>query len=1003
MKFKDLNKIRIEKENIIGENDKYDEVNYFKVIANNYEWPLYYAMDHISQISFFQHYIFHNILYVTGATGQGKSTQVPKLLLYALKMLDYKNDGKIICTQPRISPTINNASRISEELGLPLDQIDNNHKNKIKTNNYYVQYQYMKDKHTKSNLNHNSLNIVTDGILYEMIKSNPYMKDGNNQKNIIDIIIIDEAHEHNPNMDLIITIARQTCYNNKNIKLIIMSATMDDDEPIYRRYFKNIIEKENYFFNPFTNKIESLKPEYMDRRYHISPPGQTTQYTINEYYEDDEPNFDNKKNSQIIQEKGYNKIIELCKKNIDGEILFFANGQNEISQAVKYLNENLPIGNVALPYFSIMNNIYKNIIENIDKKIYSIKNKRENIYLEWGEKYIEDKTIPTGLYKRAIIIATNVAEASITIPRLKFVVDNGYNKVNSYNMSNNKTILIEEKISESSRLQRKGRVGRISDGSIYYLYPKNAREKIITNYKITQENISDKLIDLLHNKDIDYNKTDNINMIFEIYNDNKIKGQYIENLIDQKGKFYLIHPFENRIRRNILNNIFQFDNIFIDNIKLSNYKYIFTNLLNRNLLVDNSNTLYHYNYEHNDINRKFIKSELCDIVLKVAKKFTTTEKSNINNTITLISAYNMNCYNIVFELITLIEIIGNTIETITNIPFDKYKEIHSNVNSDIIFLYNILIKFKKQFNLKLFNLNKEKIDLIIRDQNDNYKKFIELIQKNKNPSSVFDDLIFNEYISLYNNNVYSLDNISLSNKLDDIYMDINYNKNNIIKWCDSQYIDSNIILKFLNTLTSKYSDIDLLNPDNLFKDLNNPNFNKQLTSNTIEEKILRSFIYGYPDQIGIKTTNTLSTYMNYNMFRIKESLTKDIRLKTTSSLTPFSNIIFYLFYETSKLEEISEVKSGKENIQVSYINHIDPRWIIPANPFIFNPKYYSDISRYIIYNDRALYINNSDYYKYLVRIICNNWNENSTIWNVKNMPILQKYLQKVNNIISLYR
>ena len=51
-------------------------------------------------------------------------------------------------------------------------------------------------------------------------------------------MIIDEAHEHNTNMDLILTLARQSCYMNNDLKLIIMSATMDDDEPNFRRYYK---------------------------------------------------------------------------------------------------------------------------------------------------------------------------------------------------------------------------------------------------------------------------------------------------------------------------------------------------------------------------------------------------------------------------------------------------------------------------------------------------------------------------------------------------------------------------------------------------------------------------------------------------------------------------------------------------------------------------------------------------------------------------------------------
>ena len=183
-----------------------------------------------------------------------------------------------------------------------------------------------------------------------------------------------------------------------------------------------------------------------------------------------------KKSSQKVQELAYQKVIEICNKTVDGEILFFANGTSEIYKAVEYLNKILPSGNIALPYLSNLNPIYKNIIEKIDYKISTIKNKRENIHLEWTSDYVEDKSIPSGIYKRAIIIATNVAEASVTIPRLTYVIDNGYAKVNKFNREITYTELIEDEISESSRLQRKGRVGRIKDGTVYYMYKKDTKK-----------------------------------------------------------------------------------------------------------------------------------------------------------------------------------------------------------------------------------------------------------------------------------------------------------------------------------------------------------------------------------------------------------------------------------------------------------------------------------------------------------------------------------------------
>ena len=86
-------------------------------------------MDWIAQINFFNHFINHQILYITGSTGAGKSTQTPKLLLYATKMYDYKLNGKVITTQPRIPPT-ENSKWIAKGMGVPMINKFKNYINK---------------------------------------------------------------------------------------------------------------------------------------------------------------------------------------------------------------------------------------------------------------------------------------------------------------------------------------------------------------------------------------------------------------------------------------------------------------------------------------------------------------------------------------------------------------------------------------------------------------------------------------------------------------------------------------------------------------------------------------------------------------------------------------------------------------------------------------------------------------------------------------------------------
>jgi len=209
--------------------------------------------------------------------------------------------------------------------------------------------------------------------------------------NIYDIIIVDEAHEHNINMDIIIALSRQTCYFNNSVRLIIVSATMDEDEPIYRRYFyynnDNLMEPIKMpMKHPFLN-IESFLPQpiFMDRRYHISPPGETTQYKIEEKYLDYDPAdiiTNIKEAANKAQEEGQKKILEICKSTTTGQILFFANGEADIKQVVVFLNENLPPNVIALPFYTKLSTEYKDIIININKEInkiyFQIKNNKYN-------------------------------------------------------------------------------------------------------------------------------------------------------------------------------------------------------------------------------------------------------------------------------------------------------------------------------------------------------------------------------------------------------------------------------------------------------------------------------------------------------------------------------------------------------------------------------------------------------------------------------------------------
>jgi hypothetical protein len=722
-------------------NEKYKYVSYFDNIIK-YNYFTYYVMNWISQINFFHHFIYHRILYLTGATGQGKSTQVPKLLTYALKIIDYKHKSKIVCTAPKIPIVENNSSRISNELSVPIDLF------------YYIQFKHSMNSHINNNVFHSSLLIETDGTLYNTLLENIYMYNKDNT-NIYDIIIIDEAHEHNTNMDLIISLLKYTFNINNKIRLVISSATMDNDEYIYRRFFYNIddnllypIKKEIY--DPFLNQSFLILSQYMDRRYHISPPGETTQYTISEYYLESNINIsDINLASKKAQEIGYTKVIDICNKSTFGNILFFANGAAEIKEAIQYLNLHTPQDTVAIPYYANLNHNYKNIIDNLDIQISFIKNKKENIYLEWAENYIEDNTVQYGIYKRAIIVATNIAEASLTIDKLMYVVDNGYAKVNIFDIEKNiitNSNLIVQEISESSRIQRKGRVGRISDGSIYYIYEKNARKYNKPKYKITQDDILYNILQLLLLDSLSIKYI--INTFPNIIENKETKEKIIESIIfdynntldlviDKNGLFYIIHPFENKIKRNILNNIIEYKNLKINSIPENECNIMISYLKNNNIIFNNIIT------NKDKVNMK-----------EIVYYYNLLESTDINNTFLYMTAYKNNCFTEIKELEILLNLINKDLTKLLNLK----KKIY-NKDSDIIFLYEVIKNIKKY----IFNENKENI---IKWANRNYFNpniIINFIEKLKlYNSSELKKKLQNENINFYNQYLSIEDRILLS-------------------------------------------------------------------------------------------------------------------------------------------------------------------------------------------------------------------------------------------------
>ena len=252
------------------------------------------------------------------------------------------------------------------------------------------------------------IKLMTDGILLAECNHDPFL-------NQYDTIIIDEAHERSLNIDFLLGYLKRLIKKRKDLKIIITSATIDPDR--FSKHFNNA---------PVINVSGRTYP--VEVRYR---PYQT----IDSEEKRDAPKKD-------MQQGIIDAVNELSK--IDrGDILVFLSGERDIRETTDALAKetgNRALDNTqVLPLLARLSNAEQN-------RIFHPSNKRR------------------------IILATNVAETSLTVPGIKYVIDSGVARLSRYSWRSKIQRLPIEKISQSSANQRKGRCGRVSAGICIRLY-----------------------------------------------------------------------------------------------------------------------------------------------------------------------------------------------------------------------------------------------------------------------------------------------------------------------------------------------------------------------------------------------------------------------------------------------------------------------------------------------------------------------------------------------------
>ncbi len=331
----------------------------------------------------------HPVVIVSGETGSGKSTQLPKLCLEA----GLGATGWIGHTQPRRLAARTIAERVAHELGTPLGGL--------------VGYAVRFDDQTGPDT---IVKTMTDGILLAEIARDAELSR-------YEAIIVDEAHERTLNIDFLLGILRRLIDGERSdLKLIVTSATIDTAR--FAAYFDDapVIEVSGRS-HPIEIRWRPLDGDPAD-------PGDTTA---------GRPGGD-----QADQTAGIEAAVREMLRDQPGDVLVFCSGEREIRDTVEQLQATLRDTEV-LPLFARLSPA-------------------------------EQQRVFAAHDRRRVVVATNVAETSLTVPGIASVVDAGTARISRFNRRTKVQRLPIEAISRASADQRAGRCGRLGPGVCIRLY-----------------------------------------------------------------------------------------------------------------------------------------------------------------------------------------------------------------------------------------------------------------------------------------------------------------------------------------------------------------------------------------------------------------------------------------------------------------------------------------------------------------------------------------------------